>query len=81
MPIFYVQLRGCHRLYHLMGLALATLATITVGTSVFLSVTFLSTSHFKIARTHYASGREKDFLKAERGNGSLEPTKEMSSHP
>ncbi len=47
MPIFYAQLWGCHHLYHLMGLALATLATITVGTSVFLLVIFLSTSRFK----------------------------------
>ena len=43
VPIFYAQLRGRHHLSHLLGLALTTLATVAVGTSVFLLVVFLST--------------------------------------
>ena len=42
VPIFYAQLRGRHHLSHLLGLALTTLATVAVGTSVFLLVVFLS---------------------------------------
>ena len=43
LPILYAQLRGRHRLSHLLGLALVGLATIAVGTSVFLLVIVLST--------------------------------------
>ncbi len=43
VPLFYAQLRGRHHLSHLLGLALTTLATAAVGTSVFLLVVFLST--------------------------------------
>jgi uncharacterized membrane protein len=43
VPLFYAQLRGRHHLSHLLGLALSTLATAAVGTSVFLLVIFLST--------------------------------------
>jgi len=43
VPLFYAQVRGRHRLSHLLGLALSTLATAAVGTSVFLLVIFLST--------------------------------------
>ena len=43
VPLFYAQLRGRHHLSHLPGLALVGLATIAVGTSVFLLVIFLST--------------------------------------
>ena len=39
----YAQLRGRHHLSHLLGLALVGLATIAVGTSVFLLVIVLST--------------------------------------
>ena len=43
VPLFYAQLRGRHHLSHLLGLALSTLATAAVGTSVVLLVIFLST--------------------------------------
>jgi hypothetical protein len=43
VPTFYAQLRGRHHISHLLGLALVTLATIAVGTSVILLVVFLST--------------------------------------
>ena len=43
VPSFYAQLRGRHHLSHLLGLALVGLATIAVGTSVFLLVVALST--------------------------------------
>jgi hypothetical protein len=43
LPILYAQLRGRHHLSHLLGLALVGLATIAVGTSVFLLVIVLST--------------------------------------
>lgn len=43
VPTFYAQLRGRHHMSHLLGLALVTLATIAVGTSVILLVVFLST--------------------------------------
>ena len=43
VPLFYAQLRGRHHLSHLLGLALTTLATAAVGTSVVLLVVFLST--------------------------------------
>jgi uncharacterized membrane protein len=42
-PLFYAQLRGRHHMSHLLGLALATLATVAVGTSVLLLVVVLST--------------------------------------
>ncbi len=42
-PIFYAQLRGSHHLSHLLGLALAILATAAVGTSIILLVIDLST--------------------------------------
>lgn len=43
VPLYYAQVRGHHHLSHLLGLALSTLATAAVGTSVFLLVIFLST--------------------------------------
>jgi Protein of unknown function (DUF1345) len=43
VPSLYAQLRGRHHLSHLLGLALVGLATIAVGTSVFLLVVVLST--------------------------------------
>jgi hypothetical protein len=43
VPILYAQLRGRHHLSHLLGLALVGLATVAVGTSVFLLVIVLST--------------------------------------
>ena len=43
VPIFYAQLRGRHHLSHLLGLALAILATAAVGTSILLLVIDLST--------------------------------------
>jgi uncharacterized membrane protein len=42
-PLFYAELRGRHHMSHLLGLALATLATAAVGTSVLLLVVVLST--------------------------------------
>ena len=42
-PLFYAELRGRHHMSHLLGLALATLATLAVGTSVLLLVVVLST--------------------------------------
>ena len=43
VPLFYAELRGRHHMSHLLGLALATLATVAVGTSVLLLVVVLST--------------------------------------
>src|SRR4051812_13490028 len=43
VPILYAQLRGRHRMSHLLGLALATLTTIAVDTSVILLVVVLAT--------------------------------------
>jgi uncharacterized membrane protein len=43
VPIFYAQLRSRHHLSHLLGLALAILATAAVGTSILLLVIDLST--------------------------------------
>jgi uncharacterized membrane protein len=43
VPSLYAQLRGHHHLSHLLGLSLVGLATVAVGTSVFLLVVVLST--------------------------------------
>jgi uncharacterized membrane protein len=43
VPLFYAELRGHHHLSHMLGLALTTLATIAVGTSMLLLVVVLST--------------------------------------
>jgi uncharacterized membrane protein len=43
VPLLYAELRGRHHMSHLLGLALATLATVAVGTSVLLLVVVLST--------------------------------------
>ena len=43
VPAFYAQMRGYHRMSHLLGLVLVILATIAVGTSVILLVVVLST--------------------------------------